>query len=549
MYLALFLVLASLPLAFPTTTDIFVYLIGLLCLPIFLYDFYVVIRHAAKTLYNKLEHAPPWNINKIAVLYYPRHYRKHGRIRLIPRYPTISLRHFPMLLLLLFSGSGTSSTISNATQMRLRHTPWGSPGPRPFTLHYYDIDIDDTWNPANIMASSRPLLAVPDDWISPATPAFHLQHVDTKDLFTDDFDPSSIVKMLQFGVKHNLLTPSEAPMYFNIVEKPSCYSSITESNDEPPLIVDTGASTAISPQRSDFITYHDSHMKIRGLSSSNTVEGEGLIQWDVVGSDGKPVSLLVEGCHIPKAEVRLLSPQKLLRTHGGDLLQTAEHITLSLGTGDRVVAEYCPRIPCLKLARATSSFVTLCASFWKQTFDFDKEQGAVFPTILESGNTNINRGQKEASLLHQKLSHASFAWIQPLMRTRTWLREKTGDGSFRCGSFLPCTHQASVSDICNLKCIACACAKAHRQSSRTHAQRQGTSTSTSTSVNNDHRSLKHGHTNTGCLHFCRPLSVTSTRAAVRNIRTRKARVYLWNLVRRPRQWKALQLSTALYYCT
>ena len=275
------------------------------------------------------------------------------------------------------------------------------------------IDIDDTWNPANIMASSRPLPAAPDDWGSPATPAFHLQHADTSNLFTDDCDPSSIVKMLQFGVKHKILTRSEAPLYFNIIENPLCYSSITESNDEPPLIVDTGASTAISPQRSDFITYHDSLMKIRGLLSSNTVAGEGLIQWDVVGSDRKSVSLIVEGCHIPKAEVHLLSPQKLLRKYGGDSHQTAENITLSLGTGERVVAEYCPRtsLPCLKLARATSSFITLCASFWKQTFDFDKDQGAVFPTILESGNTNINRGQKEASLLHQKLSHASFAWI------------------------------------------------------------------------------------------------------------------------------------------
>jgi hypothetical protein len=43
------------------------------------------------------------------------------------------------------------------------------------------------------------------------------------------------------------------------------------------------------------------------------------------------------GYHIPKAEVHLLSPQVLLRTIGGQALQTTTNIEISLNKWDQTV--------------------------------------------------------------------------------------------------------------------------------------------------------------------------------------------------------------------
>ena len=493
---------------------LFVFLCGVICLPAALVGLYLPIRTVAKWMYNQLEHAPPWNDNKIVSIYFPRHYRKHGRVKLTPRYPDIYLRHLKMMLMLLLYGS-TPSTISQSTEMRLRHTPWApdcqeSSSP---VLEYYDISFNGSWDPSDIMKPFRKPPEKYDGWGSPSAPPFELSSVNHDMLFSDDYDPSQIVKILQFEVKKKRkLKRSEASVYFNIVDNPSCYSSITENKSTPQLIVDSGASTSITPLRSDFITYREcSSMSVRGLTSSNTVDGEGLIKWDVVGTEGQPVSLIVEGCHIPSAGVRLLSPQKLFRKDGGYSYQTANKLKLTLGDGNALDANYCPRtnLPCLQLVDDVSSTLSLLVSFWTQTFFFDKNTTSAFPTILSEGNTNISAGQKEVSLIHQRLSHASFKWIKPLMRDRKWLRDKSSDESFRSGSFLPCSHQASTCDVRELKCIACTCAKAHRRSPRVRKQVHKSSDAHLTVNSEPCRSLKQGHTVPGaCIsadHYLSPV--------------------------------------------
>jgi hypothetical protein len=499
--------LASIPLLFPTIDDSYVYLIGLLCLPILLVEFYTAARYVALSFYNKLDRAPPWDINKIAVLFYPRHYRNHGRIKLIPRHPTINYKRLLMSLLPLLT-KGTLASHTHHTQHP--HTPrqptWASSSPDPFTLTYYDVhdSFDDSWDPSSIMKAFHPHPSPPlIDWGSPSEPTFQLHQVDLEDLFSDDYDPSSVVAMLRFGLTSRTLIQSEAPVHFSMLENPSCYSSMIIDKQEPPLVVDTGASTSISPKRSDFLTYRESFMSIRDLSSSNTVHGEGLVQWNVIDTAGNEVSLIVEGCHIPKAEVRLLSPQCLLQRDGGHSLQTTEKLTITLDTGKTMDAHYCPRskLPCLKLATALTR--ACMKSLWTSTFAFATKEANKFTTVLSEDNTNINAGQKEAVLLHQRLSHACFKWIQPLMRDRKWLRDReSSDASFRSGSFIPCSKRASTCDVRGLKCISCECAKAHRRSSRKRRPQQFES-------DTGERSLKNNHTVPGaCIsadHYLSPI--------------------------------------------
>ncbi len=53
-------------------------------------------------------------------------------------------------------------------------------------------------------------------------------------------------------------------------------------------------------------------MKIKDLSSSNIVAGEGLLQWNIADVAGRTITLELPGYHVPGAEVRLLGPQVLI---------------------------------------------------------------------------------------------------------------------------------------------------------------------------------------------------------------------------------------------
>jgi hypothetical protein len=94
------------------------------------------------------------------------------------------------------------------------------------------------------------------------------------------------------------------------------FNTLVDGIDSP-LIVDSGASCCVSPHREDFITYHESKVKVKDLSGTNKVAGEGMIRWKVLDKDGREVELEIKGYHMPKASVRLLSPQALFKSIGG----------------------------------------------------------------------------------------------------------------------------------------------------------------------------------------------------------------------------------------
>jgi hypothetical protein len=56
-------------------------------------------------------------------------------------------------------------------------------------------------------------------------------------------------------------------------------------------VVDYGALVCISPHKEDFIVYGASTMKIKDLSSSNNVAGEGIISWNLQNIHGSVVKV------------------------------------------------------------------------------------------------------------------------------------------------------------------------------------------------------------------------------------------------------------------
>lgn len=85
--------------------------------------------------------------------------------------------------------------------------------------------------------------------------------------------------------------------------------------DDLPLIFDTGASVSVTPRRSDFISFNSDIAGnfLRGLSERAEVKGVGTVAWKVRDDQGRVHEIKTRAFWVPKADVRLLSPQVYFR--------------------------------------------------------------------------------------------------------------------------------------------------------------------------------------------------------------------------------------------
>jgi hypothetical protein len=186
---------------------------------------------------------------------------------------------------------------------------------------------------------------------------------------------------------------------------------------------------------------------------------------------GHPVDIELLGYHIPTADVRLLSPQVLLNTFGGEGIITRTGIDFALSDGNKFSASYCPQnnLPLIPLA------LRALQNFWNEAFGYtvtNMQTICGVKSLLTQDNTNLSSPQKEFLLWHQRLSHASLDWIQMLMRDRKYLLATNADLSLHSGPFIRTKSRAPVYDVSKLKCLACLCAKASVCSPSNQSPRQ-----------------------------------------------------------------------------
>ena len=119
--------------------------------------------------------------------------------------------------------------------------------------------------------------------------------------------------------------------------------------------------------------------------------------------------------------------------------------------------------------------------------------------VLDGANVNLAAIEKELLLWHQRLSHASISWLQPLMRTKKWLKDHTSPACLHQGPFLPCKIKRTAScSTTGMRCAACLAAKASTRSAGARHESHATPTQStleklSRRVNGEHqKKLKRG---------------------------------------------------------
>eukprot|EP00804_Cyclotella_cryptica_P004979 CCRYP_014091-RB/>CCRYP_014091-RB protein AED:0.37 eAED:0.31 QI:0/0/0/1/1/1/2/0/446 len=271
----------------------------------------------------------------------------------------------------------------------------------------------------------------------------------------------------------------------------SAFSSMVNDLD-PPLIVDSGASCCISPHRDDFESYSPSSAKIKDLSGTNSVAGEGMIRWCVFHSSGRDFTISIRGYHIPTASVRLLSPQALYKSVGGHGEQDITKYSLVLPDGAR-------QPPCFTDVFSECSLLLFLVSM---RFFHTSDRDVWARNILAASNQNLTLAQKELLLWHQRLSHAALATVQNISRQRRDSCPSTSSDLVRLpdSPLLPCTYNVPTTACDNLLCAACEISKATRRLAAVCA---------SHSTPHSHMRLKEGHVQPGdcvsCDHFTSPV--------------------------------------------
>ncbi|EJK66248.1 hypothetical protein THAOC_12847, partial [Thalassiosira oceanica] len=75
------------------------------------------------------------------------------------------------------------------------------------------------------------------------------------------------------------------------------------------MVFDTGASNGLTPFRRDFVDYVEMELKVKDVSSTQTVIGIGTTLYKFVDTMGRPVFVPCISYHLPTTDVRLFSPQ------------------------------------------------------------------------------------------------------------------------------------------------------------------------------------------------------------------------------------------------
>ena len=212
-----------------------------------------------------------------------------------------------------------------------------------------------------------------------------------------------------------------------------------------PVILDSGASLAISPSEEDFvgpITYYTSERSLGGMAGGMAIKGIGKIAWSYKTPTG--ILTIHSKCYyVPTASARLLSPQRLF-SHANHLNGRfiCEELTASLVFDD---------VGTLTVSYDENNHLPIAMAK-----NLTGTQSQINLAVLDESNQNLTASQKLLVLWHSKFGHKGFTTIQRLFKLSPFNSER-----FKA---------ASQCDI--PKCEVCEHAKAHRQ--KTHGAKQST---------------------------------------------------------------------------
>ena len=278
--------------------------------------------------------------------------------------------------------------------------------------------------------------------------AFHNLESQTNNLVSDLVVPA---KARAFIAAHSI--QSNPPDRLS-----SKFYSVT--SDGVPVVIDSGASTSVTPFRDDFV---DKMIPLKnetvdGITETASIEGVGTVEWKVFDDVGNPGTIRTFAYFMPKAKIRLFSPQKYFqeRKFDGPCVLTRKGCLLTLEDGTKLSFDYdvFNNLPLGKTRPPSTSALS-------SVLDPLPEGVNVNTLLHHECNQNLTRSQKDLLNWHWRLGHASQTRVQGLMRKHPVTGHQI---------IVPTEKKATSCD--HPMCTACRLAKANRNNSHLQPRHQ-----------------------------------------------------------------------------
>ena len=149
----------------------------------------------------------------------------------------------------------------------------------------------------------------------------------------------------------------------------------------------------------------DDH-KVDGITEEAIIEGVGEVEWTVYDHNGNKGVIRTLCYYMPKAKMRLFSPQTYLRNNDSNdvFLLTKDYCSLDLECGTKLKFIY-DKYNDLPMAPTTQPFSS--SSTLATVIDFLTEGLQVNAMLHDESNQNLTRAQKDFPHWHWRLGHAS----------------------------------------------------------------------------------------------------------------------------------------------
>ena len=190
---------------------------------------------------------------------------------------------------------------------------------------------------------------------------------------------------------------------------------------DTPLVFDTGASSGLSPFKCDFLSdYTPIKIDVKGVAGGGSIIGGGTILRRFKTRCGTKLLLPAHGYHFPEADIRLESPQSLIRAMGGSGHAVVDGWNIEWHLPDGRIVDI-PIDPATNLP-LFKDFV--CTSEEQKSFEAESMNNVCVPcmsapnpfdqyvrkkallccnSVTEETNQNLSGSQKELLHWHQKL--------------------------------------------------------------------------------------------------------------------------------------------------
>jgi hypothetical protein len=203
-----------------------------------------------------------------------------------------------------------------------------------------------------------------------------------------------------------------------------------------PVIFNTGASLAITPDKSNFtglLSIPTGNLRLGGMANGLIIEGIGTITWNFQHTDGSNVALTGSAYYVPGAKARLLSPQHLFDDNKMNGYYKGDKHALQLYIQDKQVLtiEY-NQHNSLSIGYAWFGLSAVCEANI---------------AILDEANQNLTIGQKLLLHWHYRFGHLNLPAVQQILHNVPFL-----SGPFPA---------AAKCETRSIQCAICEYAKGH----------------------------------------------------------------------------------------